>query len=175
MRFTLAVVSVLSGVYRLSKRSLKSALSDLFGVEISLGGIIACEQRTSAALAAPVAEVREYVQQQAVLNADETGWREGRKKAWLWVAVTTYATAFMIHARRGTQAAGKLLGTFAGILGSDRWCAYAGHKLRKRQLCWAHLRRHFEDFAQYKGPAGTIGGALVLFTKGLCLNNACFA
>ena len=161
------VVSVLSGVYRLSKRSLKSALSDLFGVEISLGGIIACEQRTSAALAAPVAEVREYVQQQAVLNADETGWREGRKKAWLWVAVTTYATAFMIHARRGTQAAGKLLGTFAGILGSDRWCAYAGHKLRKRQLCWAHLRRHFEDFAQYKGPACTIGGALVLFTKDL--------
>lgn len=162
-----AVVAVLSGVYRLSKRSIKSALADLFGVDMSLGGIIACEQRTSAALAAPVAEVRDYVQQQAVLNADETSWREGRKKAWLWVAVTAYATAFMIHTRRGTAAAKQLLGAFAGILGSDRWCAYAHHRLRKRQLCWAHLRRHFEDFSQHPGAPGLIGDLLSLRTEGL--------
>lgn len=160
-----AVASMLSGVYRLSKRSVKSLLLDLFGVEISLGAIIACEQRTSAALAEPVAEAHAYVQQQAVANADETGWRERARRAWLWVAVTAHVTIFLIHARRGAVAAEKLLGRFAGILGSDRWCAYANYRLRRRQLCWAHLRRHFEAFAEYSGEAGTIGDALVLLTE----------
>jgi transposase len=160
-----AVASMLSGVFRLSKRSVKCLLSDLFGVEISLGAIIACEQRTSEVLAPPVEELRGYVQEQATVNADETSWRERRQKAWLWVAVTAYATVFMIHARRGTDAARKLLGSFAGILGSDRWCAYANHKLRKRQLCWAHLRRHFEEFSEYKGAPGTIGACLLMLTE----------
>lgn len=159
-----AIASMLSGLYRLSKRSLKCLLSDLFDVEISLGSIAACEQRTSQALAAPVAELGDYVRAQATVNADETSWRERRRKSWLWVAVTNSATIFMIHARRGKVAARILLGSFAGILGSDRWCAYAYHPLRKRQLCWAHLRRHFEDFALYRGAAGSIGSSLLFYT-----------
>ncbi len=160
-----AVTSVLSGVYRLSKRTLQGMLSHLFGIEISLGSIIACEQRTSGVLAPAVAEAHQYVQEQAIANADETGWRQGRKRAWLWVAVTAQVTVFMIHARRGAVAAEKLLGRFAGILGTDRWCAYARHLLRKRQICWAHLRRHWESFAQCKGEAARIGNALLEGTE----------
>ena len=87
-----------------------------------------------------LAEAHEYVQDQTVLNADETGWREARKRAWLWVAVTGLVTVFMIHGRRNGDAAKQLLGRFAGILGTDRWVAYAGHLLKKRQVCWAHCR-----------------------------------
>jgi transposase len=133
-----AAIAVLSVVYRVSKRSLQRLLAALFGIEISLGSIAACEQRTSAALAEPVAEAHEYIQTQPVANADETGWMERRRRAWLWVAVTTWVTVFMIHAKRGGEAARQLLGNFAGILGSDRWCAYARHLLKKRQLCWSH-------------------------------------
>ena len=154
-------VAVLSGVYRLSKRTLKAMLADLFGAQMSLGSISACEQRTSAAVAAPVAEAHAYVQTQPVANADETGWRERRNRAWLWVAVTAQVTVFMIHAQRGVAAAKKLLGRFAGILGSDRWCAYAKHLVSKRQLCWAHLRRHFVAFSEYRGTAGEIGSVLL--------------
>lgn len=160
-----AVAAMLSGLYRLSKRSVKTMLSDLFDVEISLGAIVACEQRTSQALAAPVAELGDYVRAQDTVNADETSWRERRRKCWLWVAVTRSATIFMIHARRGAVAARILLGDFAGILGSDRWCAYESHKLSKRQLCWAHLKRHFEEFAQYRGAPGLIGNSLLRFTE----------
>jgi hypothetical protein len=41
-------------------------------------------------------------------------------------------TVFLIHAKRGAAAGGKLLGRFPGILGSERWCAYASHRLCKR-------------------------------------------
>lgn len=156
-----AVTSLLSGVYRLSKRTLQGLASDLFGIEISLGSVIACEQRTSGVVAPAVAEAHQYVQEQGIINADETGWRQRRKRAWLWVAVTAQVTVFMIHARRGAVAAEKLLGRFAGILGTDRWCAYARHLLQKRQICWAHLRRHWEAFAQCKGKASEIGQTLL--------------
>ncbi len=155
------VTSLLSGVYRLSKRTLQGLLWNLFGVEISLGSAIACEQRTSAVIAPAVAEAHAYVQGQGIINADETGWRQRRKRAWLWVAVTAQVTVFIIHARRGAVAAQKLLGGFAGILGTDRWCAYASHLLRRRQICWAHLRRHWEAFAQCKGDAARIGQSLL--------------
>jgi transposase len=104
------------------------------------------------------------VRAQDTVNADETSWKERRRKAWLWVAVAQSATIFMIHARRGKEAAKILLGSFAGVLGSDRWCGYVDHPLEKRQLCWAHLRRHFEEFALYRGPAGAIGSSLLLYT-----------
>jgi transposase len=48
----------------------------------------------SAALAPVVAEVRTAVQQADVVNVDETGWRQGRQRAWLWTAVTAELTVF---------------------------------------------------------------------------------
>lgn len=154
------IVAVLGGLYKLSKRATQDLLLNLCNARLSLGSVTACERRTSDILAAPVAEAHEYVQDQPVLNADETGWREARKRAWLWVAVTGLVTVFMIHGRRSGPAARKLLGRFSGILGTDRWCAYSGHLLRKRQICWAHLKRHWLFFVERGGKAKPIGEAL---------------
>jgi len=165
-----AVVSLFTGAYRVSKRVAESALSDLFGVKLSLGSISASEQTMSAALATPVAEARGYVQEQAVVHADETGWREERKRAWLWIAGTTLVTIFLVHTKRGAEAARSLLGAFAGILVTDRWAAYKEWALEKRQLCWAHLLRDFTFIAQAKGTAGSVGSALVRLTHKLFRN-----
>ena len=162
-----ATVAVCTGVYRLSRRTTVGLLQDLFGVELALGSVTACEQATSQALAAPVAEAQAYVQQQAVIHVDETGWREARRRAWLWVAVTAAVTVFLVHARRGAGAAQVLLGAFAGILVTDRWGAYTRWPVRRRQLCWAHLRRHFLAFSECSGQAGRIGQALLAETRQL--------
>ena len=34
-------------------------------------------------------------------NVDETGWREGAKRCWLWVAVTADVTVFLVRPSRG--------------------------------------------------------------------------
>ena len=158
-----ATIALLSGVYRLSKRSVESVLADFFHVSISLGSISACEAAVSAALAQPVNEAWEAAQSADVLHADETGWREANKKAWLWVAVTSAATVFMVHAKRGQVAARELLGTFGGVLVSDRWGGYNFYN-GLRQWCWAHLRRDFTAFSEYPGKAGEIGEALLAKT-----------
>jgi transposase len=154
-----ATIAVLSGVYRLSKRSIESILTDLFHIPISLGSICSCEAEASAALAQPVQEAVAAAQAADVLHADETSWRENRKKAWLWVAVTSVATVFMIG-RRTQQAARDLLGLFEGVLVTDRYGAYRFYT-GLRQWCWAHLRRDFVAFSELKGKAGEIGRALL--------------
>jgi transposase len=156
-----ALVAVCTGLYRLSRRTTMGLLADCFGVELALGSVTACEQATSQALAGPVAAARAHVVAQPVAYVDETGWREARRRAWLWVAVTTTVTVFLVHARRGAVAAQALLGGFAGIRITDRWTAYNGWPLRWRQLCWAHLRRHFAAFAEAPGAAGRHGRALL--------------
>lgn len=155
-----ATIAILSGVYRMSKRSVESILADFFHIPVSLGSIPACETAVSEALAEPVNEAREYAQSAEVLHADETGWRENNKKAWMWVAVTSAATVFLIHAKRGQEAARELLGAFGGVLVSDRWSGYNFYS-GIRQWCWAHLRRDFTAFSEYTGTAGEIGKALL--------------
>ena len=155
-----ATIALLSGVYRLSKRSVESVLADFFHTPISLGSICACEAAVSEALAEAVEQAREHVQSAPVVHADETGWREANNKAWLWVAVTATATVFMIHAKRGQVAARGLLGEFGGVLVSDRWGGYNFYN-GLRQWCWAHLRRDFTAFSEYPGKAGELGAALL--------------
>jgi hypothetical protein len=68
------------------------------------------------------------------------------------VAVTGLVTVFMIHARRNTEAAQKLLGSAAGTLITDRAGAYSWWPLWLRQLCWAHLKRDFTAISERVQP-----------------------
>jgi transposase len=161
-----AIVALCSGAYRMSKRSTKDLIEDFFGVAISLGSIANLEQATREALAAPVEEVAQAIQKEPVVHADETGWFEHSKRAWLWVAVTAQMAFFLLRTSRGAQVAQELLGAaFTGILISDRWSAYTWVDVTRRQLCWAHLLRQFRGFQDYGSEAARIGRALEVLTE----------
>lgn len=156
-----ALMAVCAGSYHLSKRMIEELVSDFFGVEVSLGSVSNLEQDTSEALAEPVREAAAHIQQQPVVHADETGWTEAKKKAWLWAAVAGNVAVFLIRQSRGKAVAKELLGSlFSGILNSDRWCGYNWVKTRRRQLCWAHLIRHFIAFENHGSEAKELGLAL---------------
>jgi transposase len=159
-----ATVAVCTGVYHLSKRTTAGLLADLFGVELAVGSITACERAASAAVATPVIQAVRHVRQQPVIHVDETGWRQRRQRAWLWVAATPRVTVFLVHARRGTGAARALLRGTAAILVTDRWSAYQAWPLARRQLCWAHLRREWVAFTERGGLAWRAGQALLAET-----------
>jgi transposase len=131
-------------------------------VDISLGSVSALEQRTSDAIRKPVEEVREYVQTQAVVHIDETGWREENQRAWSWVVSTAVVTLFLIRLHRSGEVVRELLGQlFSGIVVSDRWSAYNWLPNQQRQLCWAHLLRDFQAFVERGGESRRIGEALL--------------
>jgi transposase len=156
-----AITALCTGAYRLSKRTTQQLLDDLFGVAMSLGTISTLEAATVEAVAAPVEEARAYVQEQACVSMDETGWRQGNQRAWLWVAVTTWVTVFVVRLSRGGKVARDLLGAaFDGILVTDRFSAYNWYPVRWRQLCWAHLLRDIEAMIGRGGRSKDIGEAL---------------
>jgi transposase len=153
-----AVIALLSGRYRLSRREVRQLLQDLWAIQLSLGAVVRQEQVQSAALAPVVEEARAAVQQAAVVNIDETGWRQEQARAWLWTVVTATLTVFRIDRRRSGAAVEALLGpAYTGVVGSDRWSAYNRFPADRRALCHAHLKRHFQALVDRGGEAEPIG------------------
>ena len=155
-----AIVAFFTGAGRLSKRLVKTMMKDLFGLDMCIGSVSACEKLVSHSVAGPVEQAHQYVQDRNLLYADETSWWQSNVKAWRWVAVTTMVTVFKIHPSRGREAARKLLGSFKGILVTDRWGPYRVHG-GLRQFCWAHLLRDFVGFSELPGKAGKNGQKMV--------------
>jgi transposase len=153
-----AVIALLSGRYRLSRREVRQLLQDLWAVRLSLGAVVRQEQVQSAALAPVVEEARTAVQQAPVVNMDETGWRQAKQRAWLWTVVTGELTVLRIDRSRGGAVIEALLGSeFTGVVGSDRWSAYNRFPAERRALCYAHLKRDFQGLVDRGGEAEPIG------------------
>jgi transposase len=156
-----ATVALCTGAYRLSKRTTQQLLGDCFGMPMRLGMISTLEAAMVDAVTTPVEEARAYVQKQASVSMDETGWRQGNPRAWLWVAVTTWVTVFLIRLSRGAKVVRELLARkFQGILVTDRFSAYNWYPVRWRQLCWAHLLRDIAAMIVRGGRSQEIGEAL---------------
>ena len=158
-----ALVALLTGRYRLSKRAVKALLRDVTGVELAVGSVCNLERRVSAALEAPVEEALQFVRRQGVVHQDETSWREGRRLTWLWVTLTALVTVFHIRKRRATEVSKSILGPdFGGYLVSDRHNLYFWRDIRLRQLCWSHILRDFERMVEFGAPPDKRTGRALL-------------
>ena len=112
-----ALVALLHGRFRLSEREVSSLLTDLFGVDLALGSVAAACQTVSAALAQPYQQVQQALARQPVANADETGWKQAGQRRWLWVAVSTVCTLFMVARGRNAAALTCAAGRVPGCAG----------------------------------------------------------
>jgi transposase len=100
------------------------------------------------------------VQTQPGAYLDETGWREGRQRAWWWAAVTAWVPVFVIRLSRSSKVAHELVGErFGGYVVTDRWSADTWYPTWRRQLCWAHLRRDIEAMIERGGRSREMGEA----------------
>ena len=108
-----ALVAVLSGLYRHSSRMVQNAMGDVFGIPMSLGTVNKLKLEASNALEAIVEEAKIYVKNSPVVGADEThfnqgnvdGYNHSKKQGWLWVAVTPLVAIFEIALSRGSDIA----------------------------------------------------------------------
>ena len=156
-----AVCALLAGACRLGKRATAQVMGDLFGLPISPAAVCDLQVRTAAALAPAHTAAVEYTRTRPA-NIDETGWREGRAKAWLWVAVTAAVTAFVIRLTRGRTAFDDLVGATPPVLTTDRYGVYTHLPADRRQVCWAHLRRDFQAMIDRTNAGSEIGADLLL-------------
>jgi transposase len=156
-----ATLGYLTGSHHLSKRGLEEVVEDVFEVPIALGTIAHLETQLSEALAPAHVEAVASVRAAEVKNVDETSWKLAGQLCWLWLAATDTVAAFLIHAKRGVQALQALLGEdIYGLVGSDRWSAYAVLAPWCRQICWAHLKRDFQKLVDRGGSSARLGRQL---------------
>lgn len=140
-----AFVALLSGAYFISRRAIRTLMDGFFGLELSVGSVCAMEKRASQALAGPVQEAKQKVKSSESCGVDETGFRQSKKKGWLWTVTTSCLTVFRFAFSRGSKVVKELLGAnYYGVVHSDRWSAYNYLDDQQRQICWAHLKREFE-------------------------------
>ena len=148
-RLSAAVTFVSSRVHG-SRRATEELLEEVLGAPIALGTVIAREKEMTAALNAPYRQAKELIQQAPAKNVDETGWK--RAGRFLWVAATPSLAVFHLDPCRNRDAMAQLLGAeVTGTICTDRFGVYQKIPLRQRAICWAHLKRDFQQFVEAGG------------------------
>lgn len=151
-----AALCFLSSFVHGSRRAIEQVCREVLGMELSLGSISAREKEMTEALAGAYEQVQQRVRRAHVKNVDETGWqRAGR---WLWVAATADSALFRIDRGRNWHGLQNLLGELVqGTICSDRHGLYERLKIKRRGICWAHLKRDFQRWIDRGGPTVWLG------------------
>lgn len=156
----LALIALLTGSCRVSRRQTVMLLHDVLGIRVSLGALSEAEQRVSEAVAPAVEEAMGFARAQPVKHVDATSWATAGAYRSLWTISTALVTVFVI-ARDGTAGTVRgLLGRARGLLISDRAKVFGFWTMKRRQICWAHLVRKFAGFVERKGTGSQIAREL---------------
>lgn len=161
----IAVTAVLMGLFRQSKSRTALALGSLFGVPCCAGWVVKQQQRATVALKSCYDEVQAALPQSAIVHCDETPFKQGTAKAWIWTMVAETFTLFTIRLTRAAVVPLAVLGrAFAGAVVTDRYAGYNAFNDR-RQVCWAHLKRDFQGLIDAGGDGAIIGNRLMRSLK----------
>lgn len=152
-----AAIATLSVRNRISRRDVVELAEQLFGSRISTGTVDAILTRTSEAFSGPHADLLERLRCAHAVNMDETGWRTAGERRALWGVFDQRHAYLHVAAGRHEDHAKELLADTKAIVTSDRWWAYSHLPLKRRQLCWAHLKRDFAAHAESLGNEKEFG------------------
>ena len=102
-----------------------AALLGQLGIAITPGGGVQAGARAARRAQPTYQALAAGVRASPVVAPDETGWRVGGGKAWLWAFVGAQVTVYRIASGRGYKDAAAILGEgYAGVLERDGWAPY---------------------------------------------------
>jgi transposase len=125
-------------------------ISDLLGVAVSTGSVVAWLVQAAGGLGPFLTRVGDLLAAAEVAGFDETGLRVDGKLRWVHSASTTDYVLYHPHDRRGQPAmddAG-VLPRFTGIAVHDGWRAYKRYTAASHALCNAHHLRELTAVAE---------------------------
>jgi transposase len=136
-----ALVVYLHYAHAIGLARLKVLLDEVFGLQISEGGLCNLMARAGKPLAAETAAIAEQVKAARVVCSDETSARVNGRNHWEWVFVTAQAVLHRIRPSRAKAVPQELFGAIKpGVWVSDMLGSQRGHA-REWQVCLAHLLR----------------------------------
>ena len=139
--------------------------SDALGAAgVQLGpGVVALVVELHTEMGVPLAKVAHLLRTTFGLQVtpDETGWRVGGVRHWLWAFVTPDTTVYAICPGRGFDDAATVLGTdYAGVLVRDGWAPYRCYD-GLHQTCLNHLLQRCKQLREDHPDSGACRRARV--------------
>jgi transposase len=136
-----AVATYLKTFHARSYERLQAALSDLFGLTLSQGGLMNLLRRAQGRFRPGRDEAVSTLRRADVVASDETGVRIEGSKAYHWVFHSTDAVVHTASPTRGAVVVREMMdGQRPAVWISDRYTAQQGHAA-EHQTCLAHLAR----------------------------------
>jgi transposase len=133
----------------LSQGKISRFFQMFFGIKLTRGGSCQIMLRAAERCQDNYQAIVKRVQQSPWIVPDETGWRIGGWLAWLHVAVSEDAVAYLIARQRGVEASALLIGEdYAGKLIHDGWAAYLRFWRAVHQTCLGHLLRRCHELLE---------------------------
>jgi transposase len=116
------------------------------GLRVTPGGVTQAIARAARRCQPTYQALTGGVRASPVVAPDETGWRVGGARAWLWAFAGAQVTVYRIaHGRGYTDAVAVLGEGYAGVLVRDGWAPYRRFQHATHQSCLAHLLRRCRE------------------------------
>ena len=145
------------------------------GLGVTAGGVVQAVARAARRARPTYQALVAGVRASPVVAPDETGWRVGGAKAWLWAFVGDQVTVYRIAGGRGYDDAVQVLGAdYAGVLERDGWAPYRRFTHARHQSCLAHLLRRCRELIADadRGQARTPHAVRRILLRALILREA---
>ena len=150
-------------------------LRTTFGLQVTPGGLAHVLHRAARAAAPAYTELCEQVRTAPVVTPDETGWRVGGERHWLWTFVTPETTVYAICPGRGFADAATVLGTdYVGVLVRDGWAPYRCYD-GLHQTCLNHLLQRCKQLREDHPDSPWAADVAAVLRAGLDLRDRCNA
>ena len=161
------ILVLMTSWFRTSRRRAALFSSEICKVPCSPGHVSALEARATRIFQPVYDELAAALPEESSLNIDETPFKRGTLKTWLWTFV---ASAFTVFVLRPTRQASVLIWAigedYEGASHCDRAKMYFQYDTL--QWCWAHLKRDFQKLAESsEGSVKRLGHDLLRETKTL--------
>jgi transposase len=167
-----AAVVFLKHQQHLSYERIVQTLRELFGVDLSEGGIASIIARAGARATVAAAKIKQQVIASPVIKSDETSARVSGRNFWHWVFIGASAVYHQIVPRRNAEVIEELMGQSC----AEVWvCNYFGAQLkapaRDFQLCLQHQLRDLQRVLDQQPGSLWAAEMRELFREAIHLNN----
>jgi len=124
--------------YNLTKSKVSRLLSQLYGLDITPGGLVHLSHRIGARCQSDYTALEQEAKHVSVLHADETSWYVGSPNYFLWFFGNSQMALYSVIGNRKRENIERILGeNFEGVLVSDCLVIYDDVN-ETQQKCYAH-------------------------------------
>jgi transposase len=167
-----ATVVFLKHQNHFSYERIVNALREIYGLEISEGGISAIIARAGNLASAEAAEIREAVKSSAVIQSDETSARVKKRNYWHWVFLSESGVYHQIVSRRNAEVILDLMEqSIADVWVSDCFSAQMKAPANNFQLCLQHQLRDLKRILERLPESAWAAQMRRLFREAIHLKN----